>query len=443
MAVIEVHELHKRYGETVALDGVSFDVQAGEVFGLLGPNGAGKTTAVEIMEGLRTADSGTVRVLGLDPVRSGPQLRERVGVQLQQAQLQEKIRVGEALELYAGFYRNPRPVDELLDEWGLAAKRNTAFKKLSGGQQQRLFLALALLGRPELVFFDEITTGLDPAARRQTWDLVRRVRDSGVTVVLVSHLMDEVEELCDRVAILDRGRIVALDTPTALITSSGSEQRMRFRPVGVIPAGLIEERARGDRGDPVRQPGDRHRHRRVRHRRDRRPRPGSGAGDRPAAGAAHARRRVRRADRPPLRRHRRHPRREGTGGRTMSALETAQSERDATTAGRLELAPADRSGKRTPRALVAMTKTETTLFFREPLLPALVLALPVLLVIGFGLIPGFGDPSSDLSGQSGTEYIASIGVGDRAGRARPVASCRRRWGRTGSAACCAGCGPPR
>ena len=241
MAVIEVHELHKRYGETIALDGVSFDVQAGEVFGLLGPNGAGKTTTVEILEGLRTPDSGTVRVLGLDPVRSGPALRERVGVQLQQAQLQEKIRVGEALELYAGFYRNPRPVDELLDEWGLAAKRNTPFKKLSGGQQQRLFLALALLGRPELVFFDEITTGLDPAARRQTWDLVRRIRDSGVTVVLVSHLMDEVEELCDRVAILDRGRIVALDTPTALIAGSGNEQRMRFRPVGAISAGLIED----------------------------------------------------------------------------------------------------------------------------------------------------------------------------------------------------------
>jgi ABC-2 type transport system ATP-binding protein len=193
------------------------------------------------MEGLRTPDSGTVRVLGLDPERSGSQLRERVGVQLQQAQLQEKIRVGEALELYAGFYRDPRPVDELLDEWGLATKRNTAFKKLSGGQQQRVFLALALLGRPELVFFDEITTGLDPAARRQTWDLVRRIRDSGVTVVLVSHLMDEVEELCDRVAILDRGRLVALDTPTGLITSSGSEQRMRFRPVGVVPAGLIED----------------------------------------------------------------------------------------------------------------------------------------------------------------------------------------------------------
>jgi ABC-2 type transport system ATP-binding protein len=240
MAVIEVRELRKRYGRTVALDGVSFDVQAGEVFGLLGPNGAGKTTAVEILEGLRGADSGSVRVLGLDPARSGPQLHERVGVQLQQAQLQEKIRVGEALELYAGFYRNPRPVGELLDEWGLAAKRNTAFKHLSGGQQQRLFLALALVGRPELVFFDEITTGLDPAARRQTWDLVRRIRDGGVTVVLVSHLMDEVEELCDRVAILDRGRIVALDTPTALIAGSGSEQRMRFRPVDVVPAGLLD-----------------------------------------------------------------------------------------------------------------------------------------------------------------------------------------------------------
>ncbi|HST67111.1 MAG TPA: ABC transporter ATP-binding protein, partial [Mycobacteriales bacterium] len=210
MAVIEVHELHKRYGDTVALDGVSLEVRAGEVFGLLGPNGAGKTTAVEIIEGLRRADSGTVRVLGLDPAQHGPELRQRVGVQLQQSQLPEKMRVGEALELYAGFYRHPRPVGELIEEWGLAAKRDTAFQHLSGGQQQRLFLALALIGTPELVFFDEITTGLDPAARRQTWELVRRVRAAGVTVVLVSHLMDEAEELCDRVAILDRGRIAAL-----------------------------------------------------------------------------------------------------------------------------------------------------------------------------------------------------------------------------------------
>ena len=240
MAVIEGHELHKRYGDTVALDGITLEVTAGEVFGLLGPNGAGKTTAVEIIEGLRRADAGTVRVLGLDPDRDGPELRQRVGVQLQQSQLPEKMRVGEALELYAGFYRDPRPVGELIEEWGLAAKRDTAFKHLSGGQQQRLFLALALVGNPELVFFDEITTGLDPAARRQTWELVRRVRAAGVTVVLVSHLMDEAEELCDRVAILDRGRIVALDTPTALIDRSGSPQRMRLRPQTPLPAGLVE-----------------------------------------------------------------------------------------------------------------------------------------------------------------------------------------------------------
>ncbi|HEV7657929.1 MAG TPA: ABC transporter ATP-binding protein [Mycobacteriales bacterium] len=240
MAVIEVHELRKRYGDTAALDGISLEVQAGEVFGLLGPNGAGKTTAVEIIEGLRTADSGTVRVLGLDPATDGPQLRERVGVQLQQAQLPEKMAVGEALELYAGFYRHPRPVPELLAEWGLAGKRTARFRTLSGGQKQRLFLALALVGDPELVFFDEITTGLDPAARRQAWELVRRVRAQGVTVVLVSHLMDEAEELCDRVAIVDRGRVVALDTPTALIDRSGSERRMRFRPPGPLPAGLVE-----------------------------------------------------------------------------------------------------------------------------------------------------------------------------------------------------------
>jgi ABC-2 type transport system ATP-binding protein len=241
MAVIEVHELHKRYRDTVALDGISFEVEAGEVFGLLGPNGAGKTTAVEIAEGLRRPDSGTVRVLGLDPDKDGPELRERVGVQLQQAQLPEKMKVGEALGQYAGFYRDPRDPAELMDEWGLTGKRNAQFRTLSGGQQQRVFLALSMIGNPELVFFDEITTGLDPRARRQTWELVRRVRDAGVTVVLVSHLMDEVEELCDRVAILDRGRLVALDTPTALIDRSGTEHRMRFRPVSALPAELLDD----------------------------------------------------------------------------------------------------------------------------------------------------------------------------------------------------------
>jgi ABC-2 type transport system ATP-binding protein len=221
MAVIEVRELRKRYGDTLALDGVSFDVREGEVFGLLGPNGAGKTTAVEIVEGLRTADSGTVRVLGLDRRADDAELRERVGVQLQRAQLPDRMRVVEALELYGGFYRDPRPAGELLEQWGLAAKRDAQYRTLSGGQRQRLFLALALVGRPDVVVFDEITTGLDPRARRSTWELVRAVRASGVTVVLVSHQMDEVEELCDRVAILDRGRVVALGTPAALVERSG------------------------------------------------------------------------------------------------------------------------------------------------------------------------------------------------------------------------------
>ena len=221
MAVIEVRELRRRYGDTVALDGVSFAVAEGEIFGLVGPNGAGKTTAVEIVEGLRPYDSGTVRVLGLDVRADRQQLRERVGVQLQAAELPERMRVGEALELYAGFYRDPRPVGALLAEWRLADKAKAQFRTLSGGQKQRLFLALALVGRPELVFFDEITTGLDPRARRAGWELVRRVRATGVTVVLVSHLMDEVEALCDRVAVLDRGGVGAAGTPAELGAGAG------------------------------------------------------------------------------------------------------------------------------------------------------------------------------------------------------------------------------
>ncbi|MFI6991704.1 ABC transporter ATP-binding protein [Nonomuraea wenchangensis] len=225
MAVIEVTDLRKSYAGLKVLDGVSFSVEEGEIFGVLGPNGAGKTTAVECVEGLRRPDSGTVRVLGLDPVRDARRMREQIGVQLQQTQLPENLKVWEALDLYASFYADPRDWRALLEEWGLAEKRNARFGKLSGGQKQRLFIALALVGKPRVAFLDELTTGLDPQARRATWELVKQVRASGVTVVLVSHFMDEVEELCDRVAVLDRGRIVALDTPSGLLEG---EHRMRF-----------------------------------------------------------------------------------------------------------------------------------------------------------------------------------------------------------------------
>ncbi|MEV7356805.1 ABC transporter ATP-binding protein [Kitasatospora sp. NPDC091276] len=234
MAVIEVAGLRKAYGRRQVLEGVSFGVERGEVFGLLGPNGAGKTTAVECCEGLRRADAGTVRVLGLDPVKDAHRLRPRIGIQLQQAQLQGALRVGEALELYAALYPNPRDWRELLDEWGLADQRRTPFDKLSGGQRQRLLVALALIGNPEVAFLDELTTALDPQGRRDTWELVRRIRDEGVTVVLVSHFMDEVEALCDRAAVLDGGRIVATGTPAELIARSGTGGTLGFRPSGPL-----------------------------------------------------------------------------------------------------------------------------------------------------------------------------------------------------------------
>ncbi|WP_326631676.1 ABC transporter ATP-binding protein [Nonomuraea fuscirosea] len=228
MSVIEVTGLTKRYAAQTVLDGVSFSVEEGEIFGILGPNGAGKTTAVECVEGLRRPDGGTVRVLGLDPGTDDRTLREQIGVQLQHTQLPENIKVWEALDLYASFYAAPRDWRELVEQWGLADKRDARFGKLSGGQKQRLFIALALVGNPRVAFLDELTTGLDPQARRVTWELIKRVRANGVTVVLVSHFMDEVEELCDRVAVFDRGRIVAVDSPDGLIEGTGAEHQMRF-----------------------------------------------------------------------------------------------------------------------------------------------------------------------------------------------------------------------
>lgn len=228
MNVIEVQNLHKQYGTTVAVDNISFNVQKGEIFCIVGPNGAGKSTTVESIMGLRRPDGGTIRVLGMDPQKDEHELRQRIGIQLQQAALPERLKVWEALNLYSAFYNKTIPWEKLLDDWGLTEKRTTNFKNLSGGQKQRLFIALALLNDPELVFLDELTTGLDPQARHATWDAVRAIRDQGKTVVLVTHFMDEAEELADRIAIIDQGNIVALDTPQALIQNLQAGMRVRF-----------------------------------------------------------------------------------------------------------------------------------------------------------------------------------------------------------------------
>jgi len=216
--VIQVLGIRKTYGPTVAVDEVSFKVNDGEIFGLIGPNGAGKTTTMECIEGLRTCDRGTISVLGLDPFHDVYKLQNRIGVQLQQAQLQKRIKVWEAVDLWASLYqRKAIDGERLLEQLGLADKRNTWFMSLSGGQKQRLFIALALINDPEVVFLDELTTGLDPQARRAIWDLVRGIREHGKTVLLTTHLMEEAERLCDRVAIIEHGRIIDIDRPQRLV----------------------------------------------------------------------------------------------------------------------------------------------------------------------------------------------------------------------------------
>jgi ABC-2 type transport system ATP-binding protein len=226
--IVTVEHLAKRYGPATAVADVSFDVTRGEIFGIVGPNGAGKTTTVELLQGLRRPDAGRVEVLGLDPQRNVAAIRQRVGTQLQSAVLPDRLKVWEALDLYASYYDDPADPAQLLADWDLTGKRNAAFDSLSGGQRQRLFIALALIGTPELVFLDELTTGLDPQARRLTWDHIRAIRARGVTVVLVTHFMDEAETLCDRIAVIDAGRVVALDTPARLTRRAGQAQQVRF-----------------------------------------------------------------------------------------------------------------------------------------------------------------------------------------------------------------------
>jgi ABC-2 type transport system ATP-binding protein len=229
-AVIEVAGLHKEYGPTVAVEDVSFDVGEGEIFGILGPNGAGKTTTVECLAGLRVPDRGMIGVLGLDPRSDRHALRALVGVQLQEGSMPSKLTVAELVDLFASFYPSPGDAGELLELLGLGGKRNDYYKRLSGGQKQRVSIALALIGNPRIAILDELTTGLDPQARRETWGLIEGVRDRGVTIVLVTHFMDEAERLCDRVALIDSGRVIAIDTPAGLAEREGGGNHMRFRP---------------------------------------------------------------------------------------------------------------------------------------------------------------------------------------------------------------------
>jgi ABC-2 type transport system ATP-binding protein len=239
--VVEVRDLIKRYSNLLAVDEISFEVYEGEIFGMVGPNGAGKTTTIECIEGLRRPDSGSIQVLGMDPRQDGYTLREQIGIQLQESALPDRIKVWEAMEMFATFY--PKTVDwnALLEQLGLIEKRKSAFIKLSGGQKQRLFIALALINDPEVVFLDELTTGLDPKARRAIWDLVLDIRDRGKTVFLTTHFMEEAERLCNRVAIVDQGKIVALDTPSNLIRSLGSEYRVVFSVREKLDKGMFEK----------------------------------------------------------------------------------------------------------------------------------------------------------------------------------------------------------
>jgi ABC-2 type transport system ATP-binding protein len=244
---LEITGLRKRYGRRPAVDDLSLRVAEGEIFGILGPNGAGKTTTVECAEGLRRPDGGTVRVFGIDPYRDRREARTLVGAQLQESELQDKLTVAEALDLYASFYPRHADPEALLHRLGLTEKRNSRYRKLSGGQKQRLSIALALVGRPRLVVFDELTTGLDPAARRESWRLVEELRDDGITVLLVTHYADEAERLCDRVALLRAGRVAACGRPEELIEYAGLDPAARHRSLDdAIVALTTEELSTGD-----------------------------------------------------------------------------------------------------------------------------------------------------------------------------------------------------
>ena len=239
MSAIKVCELTKSYGNNVVVDDVSFTVEEGEILAIVGPNGAGKSTTVESIAGLRTPDSGTIEVFGLHPLRDRAQVHSVLGVQLQESRFQDRVKVAEVLETFAALYPDPADVSELLDRLGLTAKAGTRYSELSGGQQQRLSIAVALVGQPRVVILDELTAGLDPQARRETWGLVEALRDRGATVLLVTHFMEEAERLADRVALIDQGRLVALDTPDGLINGVGLAHCIRFTTLDPIDDELL------------------------------------------------------------------------------------------------------------------------------------------------------------------------------------------------------------
>src|SRR5579872_2635216 len=226
---IAVEHLFKKYGEFVAVNDVSFSIHEGEIFGIIGPNGAGKTTTVECISGLRVPDSGSVSIFGLSPQKDRNKIRKFLGVQLQQSAMPPRLKLGEAVELFASFYSDPLDANDLLETLGIKDIKNSMFKNLSGGQKQRLSIALALIGNPKVAILDELTTGLDPEARRETWTLIEGIRDRGVTVILVTHFMDEAERLCDRLALINHGRLVVLDTPETIASLAGGN-RVRFIP---------------------------------------------------------------------------------------------------------------------------------------------------------------------------------------------------------------------
>lgn len=234
--VVDVRGLAKTYGTLSVLEDVTFSIDGGEIFGIVGPNGAGKTTLVESIGGLREPDGGSITVLSREPIRDRTELTQCLGIQLQESRLQKRARVGEILQTFSTFYETPADWVELAERFGLIDKVEAPYSSLSGGTKQRLSIALALVGSPEVVILDELTTGLDPLARRSTWDAVEKIRNAGVTVILVTHFMDEVERLCDRVMVLDGGRIAAIDTPTGLMRTAGAAQVMSFRPSSPVPA---------------------------------------------------------------------------------------------------------------------------------------------------------------------------------------------------------------